>query len=254
VNQPQASIHPSPTEPSPAPRRRGFKIPAPVAIGLVAILAIIAGWIVYKQAFDQQKIDLTKYETTDGPTAQARRRFFNQPAQPAQTGDANAASNVGTGVIKRGTGFDVRVVGARARFTFDDASSSFKLDASFVDMGLFPPRDKDAARARYAALNNAALAEKTKVTPEQIEALKKLTFPRDMALTDDLRKGLLELAAKYKAAGDPDKPAIETELTNAFRDTSTKALQPTVEAYRDAADKVRAILSDTQITTLARAN
>ncbi len=240
---------PSPTGANVAPRRKGFKIPLPVAIALVGVLAIVAGWFVYDQTFDQPRVDLRQYETNDSRTAQARRRFFEQAPPPP-----NAPANVGTGVVRRRDGFDARVVGARARFTIDANTKAMKLDAAFVDMGLFPQRDRNAARARYSVISNAGAAESAKVNAEQVETLRKISFPREMSLPDDARQQLLDIATRYNAAPDPEKPAIEKELTDRFRDASTKALQPTVEAYRVAADEVRKILDENQINALSRAN
>lgn len=224
--------------------RRGIKIPMPVFAALIALLAIVAGWLVYDQVFRVQDIDKTQYESLYTPSARARERFIQRTDRPPP-------ANAGIGILTRGDGFDLQIVGARARFTREN--NEIRLNARFIDNSLFNGSDRVATGARFRALQSTEAAAAANVTPEQIEKLRQIDVPREMSLPEDARNKLLELGRRYDAAPEDQRQAIETEMTEHFRAATTAALQPTVAAYSQSAKQVREVLTEQQIASLRNA-
>jgi hypothetical protein len=227
--------------PSSSSLRRGFKIPVPVFAAFIAILAIIAGWFVYNRAFRVQDVDFAKYESLNTPTARARQQFI-------QRTNRDQPANAGLGVLKRNDGFDVQIVGARARFTREN--DKLLLNVRFTDNSLFNGNDRAATVARFVALRTPQAATEAKVTPEQLEKLRAIDVPREMTIPADARSKLLELGQRYAAAPEDQQKPIEGELTETFRTIAAAALQPTVAAYADSAKRVREVLNPQQINAL----
>ena len=224
--------------------RRGFKIPVPVFAAVIALLAIVAGWFVYERVFRVAEIDPSQYESLYTPTARARDRF-------TQRADRPAPENAGIGLLKRSDGFDVQIPGARARFTQNN--DQLLLNVRFIDNSMFSRTDRDATSARYFLFREPDIATTAKVTPEQIEKLKKINVPREMIIPADARQKLLELGQRYAAAPEDQRAAIETEMTEHLRTISAAALQPTVAEYTRSAREVREVLSAEQIDAIRSA-
>lgn len=231
------------TQPS-SSQRRGLQIPTPVFAAIVVLLAIIAGWLVYQQIFQVQEIDLTQYESLNTPTARARQQFAQGDIRPTPP-------NAGIGILHRNDGFDVQIVGARARFIRQN--NDLTLNARFIDNNLFNPRDRAATYARFQALRNPdGVSENLKITPEQLQKLRQIQVPREMSLSDTDKQKLLEMGKRYLDAPADQKKTLETELTETFRKIASQALQPTLAAYADSANRIREVLTEQQISALGR--
>lgn len=225
-------------------KRRGLQIPSPVFAAIVAVLAIISGWFVYQQIFQVKEIDLTQYESLNTPTARARQQL-------AQGGNRPVPANAAIDVLQRNDGFDVQIVGARARFVREN--NRLILNARFIDNNLFNPRDRSATFARFQALRNPNnVTDNLKITPEQIQKLRQIQVPREMSLSEADKQKLLDLAKRYADAPADQKKNLETELTETFRKVASEALQPTLAAYADSARKIREVLTEQQIAVLSR--
>ena len=225
-------------EPIETPRapRRGLKLPPALVIPLIALLLAGGGWLVYRQIFATPKTDLSMFESPDSPAMNLRRQLNSTTNNPA----------AGIGILKRDNGADLQLHGARARFVLN--KEVWTLDPSFND-----PRSLGADRtvqfARFTAVNDKAAAAKAKVTPEQIEKLKKIVFPR-MVISDADKARLLDLWGKYQKAGETDKTKIEAELMSAFRQIAGDAISPTQKAHDEATQAVREVLTPQQLDTL----
>jgi hypothetical protein len=206
-----------------------------LVIPLVALLLAGGGWLVYLQLFAVEKTDLSMFESLDSPAMNLRRQLNTPTTNPA----------AGIGILKRDNGADLQLQGARLRFV--QSKETWTLDPSFND-----PRalgDRTAQFARFTAVNDKAASAKAKVTPEQIEKLKKIAFPR-MVISDTDKAKLLGLWDKYQKAGDGEKSKVEAELVAAFRQVADDAITPTQQAHEAATKAVRDVLTAEQINTL----
>lgn len=225
-------------------QRRGMQIPTAVFAAIVAVLAIIAGWLVYQQIFQVREIDLTQYESLNTPTARARQQLV-------QGNNRLVPPNAGIGIIHRSDGFDVQIVDARARFVRQN--NDLTLNARFINNNLFDPKDRAATYARFQALRNPnGITENLKITPEQLQKLRQIQVPREMSLPDTDKQKLLDLGKRYVDAPADQKKSLETELTETFRKMASQALQPTLAAYADSANRIREVLTEQQISSLSR--
>jgi hypothetical protein len=230
-----------PTLTPPAPPRKGLKLPPALVIPIIALLIAGAAWLVYKQVFAAPVVDLSMYESPDSPAAQLRRKLQTRSDDP----------KAGIGMLARDNGADVRLPGAQARFV--KQNNQWTLDPSFQDRSFIPAIDLAARFARGIAVTNKDAAARANVTDEQVEKLKKVTFP-PMVISDADKKTLLDQFAKWQAADAAGKPKADAELTDTFRRVASDAIVPTQKATAAAAKEVRAILTSEQINNLRPQN
>jgi hypothetical protein len=231
--------------PTPLHKPRGLKLPPWLATVLCLLIIGAGGWVFARLWAGSAPADLSQYEAASD---RRRANFGNRQGGP---GNGQRAAIPAEGqIVRRGQGADVRLPGARARFT--KAQDAWRVEPIFLGSPIIPEADRAASRARWAATNRPQDTAAVNVTPEQLAKLKEIENPPQMVLTDAERQRLIALFTQHEAASPEEKPKLAKELTDAFRAAADSARPATLSAHAKAGEAVRAILSPQQIETLGK--
>jgi hypothetical protein len=103
-------------------------------------------------------------------------------------------------------------------------------------------------RMRDRIINEQAVAKEVKVSPEQIEALKKLAGRTRMMLSDSDRDKLQALWTSYSAATDPTaKTAFEKQLITTLAEVGRNSERATRDAIAAREKEIAAVLTSEQL-------
>ena len=154
--------------------------------------------------------------------------------------DGVKVSNTGGKTI-----YNVRADQGKSLMDVDKSASNYAFHYQRKD--LLTPEQRDLAMLRFRVMQDQAVAEALKVTPEQLQKLQAIPRAIQMEVSAGDKQNLINLFNQWDQASGSSKASAEKALVTALKEAGDRSLDATKAKIKERADQITAILSADQI-------
>jgi len=218
--------------------------PVPAWVGIAVVVVCLAAggaflwWYLREPLPGQGEVVSDPGRSYNGSRAVVRPRAM----RPSQNPDADGVKTVNTGGK---TIYNVRADQGKSLMDVDKSTSNYVFRYQRKD--LLTSEQRDLAMLRFRVMQDQAVAEALKVTPEQMQKWQAIPRAIQMELSDSDKQNLINLFNQCDSASGSSKASAEKSLVTALKETGDRSLDATKAKIKERADQITAILTADQI-------